>query len=155
MFHTNCDSNPKERSNCWDQFSQGGDRSVVSMPYLAALDYALLCLTMPYHALLGSLRRDKESSRSVPSPDLTGLLFGAYFYLPRNIHSVSSNQAATDDEQLSVTRGISAVAVFAWQFTNVLARVPSLCTSVESISSVRCDRPFVSLCSVGYRESCQ
>ena len=40
VFHTNCDSNPKERSNCWDQFSQGGDRSVVSMPYLAALDGA-------------------------------------------------------------------------------------------------------------------
>ena len=41
VFHTNCDSNPKERSNCWDQFSQGGDRCVVvSMPYLAALDGA-------------------------------------------------------------------------------------------------------------------
>ena len=90
----------------------------------------------------------------MPTLDLTGLLFGAYFYLPRNIHSVSSNQAATDDEPLSVTRGISVVAVFARQFTNVLVQIPSLCTSVESIISVRCDRPFVSLCSVGYRESC-
>ena len=92
-----------------------------------------------FHALLGSLRRGKESSRFVPSPDLTGLLFGAYFYLPRNIQPVSSNQAATDDEPLSVTHGNSVVAVFAWQFTNVLAQIPSPCTSVESISSVRCD----------------
>ena len=137
MFHTNCDSNPKERSNCWDQFSQGGDRSVVSMPYLAALDG-----TRSRHDLCPRLiLRDFYSEHT--------------FTCCRNIHSVSSNQAATDDEPLSVTHGNSVVAVFAWQFTNVLARIPSLCTFVESISSVRCDRPFVSLCSVGYRESCQ
>ena len=41
-----------------------------------------------FHALLGSLRRGKESSRFVPSPDLTGLLFGAaYFYLPLAIYN--------------------------------------------------------------------
>ena len=46
------------------------------------------------HATLGSLRRGKESSRVVPSLDLTGLLFGAYFYLAQAHASVLKSFSA-------------------------------------------------------------
>ena len=65
------------RSNCcWSQLSEvGGHRC-------------------GFHATLGSLRRGKESSRVVATLHLTGLLFGAYFYLAYNPSSVLKSFSA-------------------------------------------------------------